>query len=69
MLDVEDGSLGNVQTVYEDGTGTLSMDGDLLTWTDNADGEPHVFGLISASTTVNYLDEDKGAELRTTSTE
>lgn len=69
-LDSEDGTLGDVQTIYEDGTGLVTMDGDILTWTDNADGEPHVFGLTASSTTTKYTDADKGAaELTATSTE
>lgn len=69
VLDTDDGTLGNVQTVYENGTGTVTLDGDFITWTDNADGVEHIFGLISATTTTNYTDSEKGAEMSATTAE
>ena len=69
-MDAEDGTLGAVEEEYNDGTGTIALDGDLILWTDNTEGQVCEFGLISSSTTTFYHETEHGvAEMSGTSTE
>jgi len=56
VVDAADEALSDAETVYEDGTGHIAFDGEVMIWTNTTDDWQIQLGLVDAVTLTNYVE-------------